>query len=145
MISDKKVLIVEDDADVRLGYHLLLAAHHYDTFFAPDVLSAVAEAQTNKPDLIILDLGLPAVPRSEYNLPMPQPDGGFLVLERLQADAGLSGVPVVIVSGRDPHANEERALRGGAVAFLQKPWDNDKLLAIISHLLDAPAPPILSS
>ena len=35
-MSNKKILIVEDDADVRLGYHVLLKAHHYDTFFAAD-------------------------------------------------------------------------------------------------------------
>ena len=35
-MSNKKILIVEDDADVRLGYHVLLKANHYDTFFAAD-------------------------------------------------------------------------------------------------------------
>ena len=35
-MSNKKILIVEDDADVRLGYHVLLKANHYETFFAAD-------------------------------------------------------------------------------------------------------------
>jgi CheY-like chemotaxis protein len=39
-MSNKKILIVEDDADVRLGYNVLLKAHHYDTFFAADAMSA---------------------------------------------------------------------------------------------------------
>ena len=40
-MSNKKVLVVEDDADVRLGYHVLLKAHHYDTILAGDGVSAV--------------------------------------------------------------------------------------------------------
>jgi two-component system KDP operon response regulator KdpE len=134
-MRNKKILIVDDDADIRLGYEVLLTANHYDTFFASDALSTVIDAHTHKPDLIILDLGLPAVPRSEYTLPLPQPGGGFLVMERLAADTDLALIPVIIVSGLDPYANWERALRGGAMAFVQKPWDQDKLLAIIGQLL----------
>jgi CheY-like chemotaxis protein len=56
-------------------------------------------------------------------------------MERLAADTDLALIPVIIVSGLDPYANRERALRGGAMAFVQKPWDQDKLLAIIGQLL----------
>jgi two-component system KDP operon response regulator KdpE len=143
MSSDKKVLIVDDDADLRFLYHVLLAAHHYDTIFASDALSAVAKASAHKPDLIILDLGLSAPAGLEYMIPAREPGGGFLVMERLRADTCISAVPIIIVSGRDAYANRERALRGGAVAFVQKPWDNDTLLAIISRLLYTPAQPIL--
>ena len=137
-MRNRKILIVDDDADIRLGYQVLLTANHYDTFFASDALSTIIDAHTHKPDLIILDLGLPAVPRSEYTLPLPQPTGGFLVLERLAADPDLALIPVIVVSGLDPNANRERALRGGAMAFVQKPWDQDKLLAIIGQLLGSP-------
>ena len=140
-----KVLIVDDDADLRFLYHVLLAAHHYDTFFASDALSAVAKARAHKPDLIILDLGLSPVARLEHIMPTREPGGGFLVMERLRADASISAVPIIVVSGRDAYANRERALRRGAMAFVQKPWDNDTLLAIISRLLYTPAPPIFSA
>jgi len=43
-MNNKKVLIVEDDNDVRLGYHVLLKANHYDTVLAQDGVSAVSEA-----------------------------------------------------------------------------------------------------
>jgi len=43
-MSNKKVLVVEDDADVRLGYNVLLKANQYDTFFAADALCAITEA-----------------------------------------------------------------------------------------------------
>ena len=127
-MSNKKILIIEDDADVRLGYHVLLKANHYDTFFAVDSLSAVSEARKQKPDLIILDLGLPA-------------GDGFIVLERLQSNANLAMVPVVVVSARDVAANKERSLKAGAKAFLQKPWNDAELLATIGQLVGQPDVP----
>ena len=126
-MSNKKILIVEDDADVRLGYQVLLKANGYDTFFAADSIAAISEARKQMPDLILLDLGLPA-------------GDGHVVLERLRGSVNtdLGGIPVVVVSGRDLRGNKERALKGGAKAFLQKPWDDDELLSLIARLLGQP-------
>jgi DNA-binding response OmpR family regulator len=121
-MCNKKILVVEDDADVRLGYHIFLKAHHYDTFAAADGGSAVREALKHQPDLMILDLGLPA-------------GDGFKVLEWFRANASLAGIPAIVVSARDLHGNRERALKAGAKAFVQKPWNDDELLAIIRRLL----------
>jgi DNA-binding response OmpR family regulator len=122
---NKKILIIEDDPDVRLGYHIRLKANDYDTFFAADALASMTEARKNQPDLIILDLGLPA-------------GDGFIVMERLKANTQLAMIPIIVVSGRDPHANRERALKAGAVAFLQKPVNNEELLAIVRQTLGEP-------
>jgi DNA-binding response OmpR family regulator len=135
MSSKKKLLIVEDDADMRLGYQILFKAHNYETAFATDSISAVSEARKHHPDLIILDLGLPA-------------GDGFIVLERFRANNNapvilerfgenidLSLIPVIVVSGRDIHGNKKRALEAGAKAFVQKPWNDNELLALISELL----------
>jgi two-component system, OmpR family, KDP operon response regulator KdpE len=135
MGNNKKILIVDDDADIRRGYQVILTAHHYDTFVASDASSSLAAADAHKPDLIILDLGLPAGPGSDSTLPLPEPSGGFLVLERLAADNNLALIPVVVVSGLDPKANRRRAIQGGAMAFVEKPSDQEHLLAIISQLL----------
>ena len=127
-MSNQKILIIEDDADVRLGYHVLLKANHYDTFFAADSLSAISEARKHMPDLIILDLGLPA-------------GDGFIVLDRFRVNTYLAVIPVIVVSGRDLHGiqgNRERALKAGAKAYLQKPWNDDELLVTISQLLGQP-------
>jgi two-component system KDP operon response regulator KdpE len=124
-MSNKKILIVEDDADVRLGYHVLLKANGYDTFFAPDSLAAISESNKHKPDLIILDLGLPA-------------GDGFVVMDRLRGKLPLPPMPVIVVSGRDVRANKERALKAGARAFVQKPWDDDELLGLVAQLLGQP-------
>ena len=114
-MSNKKILVVEDDADVRLGYNILLRAHRYDTFFAADSISAVSEARKHQPDLIILDLGLPG-------------GDGFVAMERFRANNDLNMIPVIVVSARDAHANKERALKAGAQAYVQKPWNDDELL-----------------
>jgi DNA-binding response OmpR family regulator len=127
-MSNMKILIVEDDADVRLGYQVLLKAHHYDTCFATDGVSAISEARKHQPDLIILDLGLPA-------------GDGFLVLERFRTNTHLAVIPVIVVSGRDVsgvRGNKARALEAGAKAYMQKPWDNNELLATVSRLLGVP-------
>jgi DNA-binding response OmpR family regulator len=121
-MSNKKVLIIEDDADVRLGYHVILKAHQYDTFFAADALSSIAEARKHQPDVIILDLGLPA-------------GDGFAVLARLQSNTYLAIIPLIVVSVRDIHTNRERALKAGAKAYLQKPWNDEDLLALLADLL----------
>jgi DNA-binding response OmpR family regulator len=128
-MSNRKILVVEDDADVRLGYRVLLRAHHYDTFFAADSVAAVSEARKQQPDLILLDLGLPA-------------GDGFIVLDRFRHNTQLDTIPVIVVSARDPHQNKERALKAGARAYLQKPWNDDELLATIRSLLGdtSPAP-----
>ena len=122
MITKKKILVVEDDADVRHGYQILLKAHSYITAFAVDSMAAISETRKQKPDLIILDLGLPA-------------GDGFLVIARLKNNTQFFQIPIVVVSGRDAHGNRDRALQAGADAFVQKPWNDNELLATIADLL----------
>jgi len=127
-MDNKKILIVEDDPDVRKGLHLRLKANNYDTVFAADAFSSMVEARKHMPDLIILDLGLPA-------------GDGFVVMERLQSVPALSVIPVIVVSARAGVANQARALKAGAKAFLEKPVDNAELLAVIRKTLGELAPP----
>lgn len=113
-----KILVVDDDADLVRALRLRLRSKNYEIVTAGDGYSAIATAQKERPDLIVLDLGLPA-------------GDGFVVLERLQKSDALSAVPVIVLSARDPQTTEERALKAGAAAFFQKPADNDELLNVI--------------
>jgi DNA-binding response OmpR family regulator len=117
-MSKPKILVVDDDPDLVRAMRLRLRANNYDVTTATDGYTAIASAQKDRPSLIILDLGLPV-------------GDGFVVLERLQNSDSLAGVPVVVLSARDPQSNEERALKAGAAAFFQKPADNDELLNFI--------------
>jgi two-component system KDP operon response regulator KdpE len=124
----QKILVVDDDPDLLRALRLRLRANNYDVATASDGYAAIASAQKEKPSLIILDLGLPV-------------GDGFVVLDRLQNSDALSGIPVIVLSARDPQMNEERALKAGAAAFFQKPADNDELLNVIRVSLGpAPAP-----
>jgi len=117
-MSKQKILVVDDDPDLVRALRLRLKANNYDITTASDGYTAIATAQKERPDLIVLDLGLPA-------------GDGFVVLDRLQNSDTLAGVPVIVLSARDPQGNEERALKAGAAAFFQKPADNEELLNVI--------------
>jgi DNA-binding response OmpR family regulator len=117
-----KILIVDDDPDLRRALKIRLRANHYDTVQASDGYSAIAVAQKEQPNLIILDLGLPA-------------GDGAVVLERLQESDTLSSIPVIVLTARDPQANEQKMLHAGATAYFQKPADNNELLDVIRATL----------
>ena len=126
-----KILIVDDDPDLRRGLNLRLRSQHYDTAYATDGFSAIAMAQKERPDLIILDIGLPA-------------GDGFVVLERLQQNATLSTIPVIVLSARDPQSTKEKTMRAGATAFFQKPADNAELMNAIRAVLSPAWPGTVS-
>ena len=121
-MANSKIMIVDDDPDLRQALRLRLRANHYDTVNAVDGYSAIAQTYKEQPDLIILDLGLPA-------------GDGFVVLDRLQKDDKLSTIPVIVLTARDPQSSERRALQAGASAFFQKPADNAELLQAIRATL----------
>jgi DNA-binding response OmpR family regulator len=122
MLDRNKILIIEDDPDLRRGLNLRLRASNYDTAFAGDAVMALSIAKKEAPDLILLDLGLPG-------------GDGFLVLDRMKNIASLACTPVIVLSARDPAANEERAIKAGAEAFFQKPVDNQELMEAIQRAL----------
>ena len=121
-MSKTKILIVDDDQDLRRGLNIRLRANGYDTAFAQDAISAISESRKVNPDLIILDIGLPA-------------GDGFVVMERLKGIASLACIPVIVLSARDPEVNKARALEAGAHSYFQKPADNEDLLNAIRKAL----------
>ncbi len=121
-MSGKTILIVDDDKDVLYGMNIRLRASGYNVVVATDAISVISTGRKEKPDLIILDIGLPG-------------GDGFLVMERLRSLYDLAFVPVIVVSAREPAGNRERALKAGAQAYFQKPVDNEEILAAIRKAL----------
>jgi len=119
-----KIMVVDDDPDLRQALSLRLRANNFDTINVCDGYSAIAMAQKEHPHLIILDLGLPA-------------GDGYAVLKNLQQYPALSVIPVIVLTARDPEGNEKRTLESGAIAFFQKPADNEELLGVIRASLQA--------
>jgi DNA-binding response OmpR family regulator len=121
-MDKKKILIVDDDEDLLLGLKIRLEANQYATASANDADSAVHVALKERPDVILLDVGLPE-------------DNGFMVMQKLQKLDSLKSIPVVIVSGRPAHLYKNAALLAGAKGYLEKPIDNAALLTTVETVL----------
>ena len=124
-----KILIVDDDAEIRqlLGEELRDLGH--DSFYASDGIQALSMVRRERPDLILLDLRLPG-------------GDGFGVLVRLQRIAEVAHIPVIVFSGmRSPDA-EETALKLGAREFVQKSLSGNHLAAAIGRALDGAVPDV---
>jgi two-component system KDP operon response regulator KdpE len=128
-MSRKTILIVDDDPYVRQGTRLRLRASGFETLMAVDVMTTLSKAEIHRPDLILLDLGLPG-------------GDGFLVMDRLKAIPALAAIPIIVVSGRDSRTNQPRAVAAGAKEFLQKPVDNAEFLGAIRRALGISTPSV---
>ncbi|MCA8974752.1 MAG: response regulator transcription factor [Planctomycetes bacterium] len=127
MTNKKTVLIVEDDADVRLGLSVLLG-REFEVVGAEDSISALIAARRVQPDVIVLDLGLPG-------------GDGLEVLNRLRDIPELATTPTLVVTGRDGDHVENEALSRGAVRLFQKPADPRELIETIRSVTShAPTP-----
>jgi len=122
-VNQADILIVDDDPDMLQALQVRLKANGYGVHCAEDGIGAISEARKHTPDLIVLDLGIPA-------------GDGFVVLDALKTNLDLSSIPVIVLSGRDRRANQERVLKAGARAFLQKPVQSNEFLAVIRQALD---------
>lgn len=108
-----QILLVEDDPAVRNLVNTTLDAHGYRVAVAGTGESAIMEAASRNPDLVLLDLGLPDI-------------DGVEVIGRIR---GWSTVPIIVVSARVESADKIAALDAGADDYLTKPFSVDELLA----------------
>lgn len=119
-----KILIVDDVATNRIVMKVRLTAAGYTPLLAADGASGLQLALTEAPDLILIELALPDMP-------------GLQLLERLRAEPALRHVPIVICSPVLDAQARCAAFRGGADDFLQKPLDDQSLLARIRSFMRA--------
>jgi DNA-binding response OmpR family regulator len=119
-----RVLLVEDDPDITLALRALLTGAGYQVAEAGDGRSGLRLAYQLRPDLMVLDIGLPVL-------------DGWQVLERVR---DISDVPVLLLTGHDQEADKVRGLRAGADDYLTKPFTNAELLARVEALLRRAAP-----
>jgi len=126
-MKDKTILIVEDDKDISLALSVRLIAHGYTTLTAPDAASAIQLAATKKPDLILLDLGLPD-------------SNGFIVMDVVSELKFSARVPIIVVSARPAEVYKEPALLAGAKDYFQKPFDNEALMTAIQREIGEETP-----
>lgn len=113
-----RILVVDDDAQILKALRINLAARGYEVFLAQSGPEALDVAARVKPELVVLDLGLPG-----FN--------GIRVIEGLR---GWTEVPILVVSGRTDSADKVDALDAGADDYVTKPFAIDELLARIRAL-----------
>ena len=111
--SRQRILVVEDDPAVRNLVTTALDLHGYDVERAETGESAVMEAASRNPDLIMLDLGLPDI-------------DGVEVISKIR---GWSAVPIIVISARTEDSDKIGALDAGADDYLTKPFSVEELLA----------------
>jgi CheY-like chemotaxis protein len=118
----KSVLLVDDDNTVLLGTGVRLKAMGYVVYTAKDAVSAVSAVRKNEPDVVVLDISLPA-------------GDGFMVADRLQNLVGSAATPIIFITASENPALRERAMKLGAVGFLKKPFDATSLADAIEMAL----------
>src|ERR1700722_11339477 len=122
----KSVLLVDDDHTALLGPGVRLKAMGYIVFTAKDAVSAISAVRKNEPDVVVLDISLPA-------------GDGFLVADRLQNLVGSAATPIIFITASENPGLRERAMKLGAVAFLTKPFDATTLADAIESGLSPAA------
>jgi two-component system KDP operon response regulator KdpE len=115
----KKILVVDDERQIRRALGLNLTARDYQVVYAETGEAAMQAVATEHPDLVLLDLGLPGL-------------SGIGVIEALR---GWSHVPIIVLTARDDEHSKVIALDAGADDYITKPFGMAELLARIRAAL----------
>src|SRR6202162_5969907 len=118
----KRILVVEDQEDLRGILRDLLAGSDYDVAEAADGRDGVAKAQSERPDLILMDIQLPVI-------------DGYEATRQIKADPALKATPIIAVSSFAMKGDEEKARASGCDHYVTKPYSPVKLLGLIRGFL----------
>lgn len=128
-MSKHKILIADDDPAILESLAIRLRAAGYEVVCTQDGYQAVAMAGKQWPDLLLLDIGMPA-------------GDGFSVQERVWKMAHMQRIPVVYLTGDRSAVLENTARTLGAYTLLHKPFETAELLRVVEEAIaqGAPAP-----
>jgi len=121
-MSASRILVVDDDDDIRGLLRALLERAGHQVSDAPDGRAGLRELFAGSPDLVILDVAMPGL-------------DGWATLERIRE---VSDVPVLMLTARDAELERVRGLRGGADDYVVKPFGRQELVARVDVLLRRP-------
>ena len=119
-----KIMIVDDDQNIRSVLRYRLEKEGYDVLLAGDGVDALEKVRAENPDLIILDLTMPKM-------------DGFGLLEKIKGNGSTSGVPVIVLTAYGYESNRARSLELGVVEFVTKPFSPRQLVSEVWKVLDA--------
>lgn len=121
-MDKKKILVVEDETLLADILKVRLEKNNYEVITAYDGKKALEKTYKEKPDLVVLDLGLPKL-------------DGYMVCSLLKRDKRHTSIPIVILTARDQKEDLEMGEKVGADAYITKPFKFKKLLSKIKELL----------
>ncbi len=114
----RTILFVEDTSEQRDLVAMFLGMNGYHVEVANDGIQGLAQARKYKPDLILLDLGMPKM-------------DGYQMMEELRADEILKDTPIVVISAWTAAVHRERAEAAGADVFITKPFELTHILKTV--------------
>ncbi len=121
-MEKKKILIIEDEFDIAKVLALRLKNAGYEIMFAKDAVQGIEFVHKTNPDLVILDLMLPA-------------GNGLAVLESMRKSTYHCFTPVVVLTGSKDEKIKQKAIEEGVDVFLEKPYEPNTLLESVKNLL----------
>jgi len=119
----KKILVVDDERDIVKALMIRLQSNGYDVIVAFDGAQGFFMANKEIPDLVILDIRMPA-------------GDGFSVVEKLRQSDRTHRIPVIFLTGSPETNAEERAMGLGARFYIKKPYDPEELLDAVKRALE---------
>jgi CheY-like chemotaxis protein len=136
IMSSKRILIVDDCPVLVRALTNVLAGAGYEVLAAEDGAAAVSMVRRERPDLLLLDITFPPDVGHGGGVSWD----GFLIMSWLGRMEETQHIPIVMISGGDAAQYRDRALRGGAVAYFQKPIEPNELLGTIREIFGETEP-----
>jgi DNA-binding response OmpR family regulator len=121
-MAAKKILIAEDSSTIRAIVEHKLSHHGFEVHSAKDGEEAWQKIQELKPDLVLLDVIMPAM-------------DGFQVLSKMKKEASLGKIPIIFLTSKGMEADMVKGFELGAVDYIVKPFSPDVLLARVTRAL----------
>ena len=118
----RRILVVEDQEDLRGVLRTLLTGSGYEMLEAADGETGVARAKSDRPDLILMDIQMPVL-------------DGYEATRRIKADPDLAATPVIAVSSFAMKGDEEKARAAGCDHYVTKPYSPMQLLRVVRAYL----------
>jgi DNA-binding response OmpR family regulator len=118
----KRILIIEDDRKIALALTLRIKSAGYDAAAAHDAQTGINAAVENRPDAVLLDIGLPG-------------DNGFVVAEKIRALLPAP-IPFIFVTASKQPDFRQKAIDLGAAGYFEKPYEAEEVLAAIQKALN---------
>jgi DNA-binding response OmpR family regulator len=120
----KKILIAEDERDIRELVGFTLEHHGFEVISSADGRTALELAVREQPDLALLDVRMPRL-------------DGYQVCRQIKADPALAHIPVIFLSAKGQEAEVQAGLEAGAQAYIVKPFSMDDLISQIQKILSS--------